>query len=349
MQGTISFHPIDPAFFDEVIKPLLLGRKVNPESWVQDTLRHQRAQWSARRYVCNLELLLENLAPPPPPEDGSLWDKVRTRLERLDYRPERASVIAANKLDPDLHLQGRPFFITEGSAARVSDAVDRYLDAGDAATADMLVQEQLAKLDAELSKQVRIDESRAAPPDLVVRREMLEELKGIFDLARAAEKNAAWGERNGPKRPAKEVLHEEAPWRSVMLASRAMPFWVAHDVDGLETMCRSAGVEVPDFIIPPWRLFADANEHFPGFGESLRTEMTSERDVGAYVAPENVPELEEFLATEGSRIIQVATQAGVGSTCTTLLRKIRECVRFARSRDLGYLEAAGIPPIVAAD
>ena len=32
----------------------------------------------------------------------------------------------AENIDPELHLRGRPFLITEGSSARVSDLVDEY-------------------------------------------------------------------------------------------------------------------------------------------------------------------------------------------------------------------------------
>ena len=102
----------------------------------------------------------------------------------------------------------------------------------------------------------------------------------------------------------------------------------------------------PDFLVPAWRLFADAAGRFPGLGDGLSSELTAERDLGAYTAPVHIAELSEFLGSEGGRIIQAATQAGVGETCSTLLRKIKECVRFADAHGLGYLEAAGVPPLV---
>ena len=115
-----------------------------------------------------------------------MWDKLRTRLERFDYRPDPAGVLAAQKLDPDLHLHGRPFFITEGSADRVAKTIDDYCSAADTDAAELLVREQLAKLDEELNRRVSPDEADNSPPELVVRREILNDLKGIFDLGRAA-------------------------------------------------------------------------------------------------------------------------------------------------------------------
>jgi hypothetical protein len=67
--------------------------------------------------------------------------------------------------------------------------------------------------------------------------------------------------------------------------------------------------------------------------------------VGAFVPPEELPELLAFLASEGSRIIQAASRHGEGNTCATLLRKVRECVHYAERRGMGYLESCGIAPI----
>ena len=54
-------------------------------------------------------------------------------------------------------------------------------------------------------------------------------------------------------------------------------------------------------------------------------------------------DLLEFLNTEGTKIIRVATQHGEGPACTTLLRKIRECAAYATRHEMGYLEASGMP------
>ena len=45
------------------------------------------------------------------------------------------------------------------------------------------------------------------------------------------------------------------------------------------------------------------------------------------------------------RTVLNAGRAGEAEACTTLLRKIRECARYAESHGMGYLEASGIPPL----
>jgi len=57
-----------------------------------------------------------------------------------------------------------------------------------------------------------------------------------------------------------------------------------------------------------------------------------------------VPDLLAFLSAEGSGIIRAASAHGQGDACATLLRKVRECARYAERRGMGYLEASGILP-----
>ena len=114
MKGGISFHPLDPDFFDSTIEPLVMGEKIDPGAFVSAALRNLVSSWEAAHYKQSLDFLLEQLEPPPPPEDGTLWDKVRTRLERFDHKPSALVRNVGAKIEPELHLDGRPYLITEG-------------------------------------------------------------------------------------------------------------------------------------------------------------------------------------------------------------------------------------------
>jgi hypothetical protein len=119
---------------------------------------------------------------------------------------------------------------------------------------------------------------------------------------------------------------------------------VASDVVGLVGVCRAANVPEPDFLVPAWRLFGEACDTFPQLREKLHVELRAERDLGCFVAPDDIASLLKFLGQNGAAIIRAAAQVGEGPVCKTLLRKIRECCRFAESKGFGYLEASGIPP-----
>jgi hypothetical protein len=345
MQGIISFHPVDLGFFDKTVEPLVAGEKVNPESYLNSAVRVRTAGGEARRYKLALELQLESLEPPPPPSEGSVWDKVRTRLERFDYKPDPLAKCIADKIEPDLQLHGRPFLITEGSTDRVVSLVDEYAGAANESAVNALILEQLVRIDPALGRTLEPVDTEPFSAEMIYRRELLALMKILYDLPQAARHNGNWGRSGGETILAAEALPEELPWLAVYLHSRVVPFWIGRNVDGLDTVCRAAGVEPPGCLSPAWRLFARSCEEFGGLREALGFELRSRRGVGAFVPPEAIPDLLSFLSAEGSRMIQAASQHGEGPTCATLLRKIRECARYAEGHGMGYLEASGILPV----
>lgn len=335
MRGILSFHAVDLEFFDRLIGPLTIGEKINPDAFLESALRVRKAEWHAKRYRRALERLLVLLEPPPPPE-GGMWQKLRSRLERLDYKPDPTALLVAGKVEPDLHLYGRPFLICEKSAERVSDIVEEYTRAAGETSLDSLVLEQLLRIDPSLGARLEPDELTDPVAPLTYRNELLAELKSIYSVARKA--------RDGLAGSGSETSLRELAWRAVQVHGRAEPFWIGRDVDGLETLCEAAGVEPPGCLAPAWRLFATAIESVPALRDVLTTDVSHEREVGAFVSADDVPELLDFLNTDGARIIQVATRHGVGATCGTLLRKIRECAHHARRHGRAYLEASGVMP-----
>jgi hypothetical protein len=345
MRGVVSFHPIDLGFFDGLIGPLTLGDKVNPEQFLDAAVRSRATEWYVKRYRRALEMLLTLLEPPPAPSEGSMWDKVRSRLERFDYKPDPTAKMIDGKIEPDLHLCGRPFLVCEVSADRVATIIDEYASADAESAREALVLEQLLRIHPELGGSIEPADLREPTSDMSYRNELLDALKSIFGIASSSREDDGADASVGPLMSSAEIAPQALPWAAVQLHSRAVPFWIGRDVDGLETVCRSAGVEPPGILAPAWRLFSPAMEKLPELRDELTVELRTERDVGAFVSADDVPELLAFLNAQGSRIIQVATRHGVGPTCATLLRKVRECAQYAQRRGMGYLEASGIYPL----
>jgi len=344
MKGFVSFHPVDLTFFDELVAPLVAGRKINPEAFLRRAPRMRQTGWAARRYAVAVEQLAEAAEAPKADPAASPWKRLRANLERIDYRPDEMAQRAARMFDPDLHLDGRPFFITEGSTERVAGAVDAYVAAETDGAADKIAREQLARLDAELARDFEPADIPEPSSDLGYRSDLLGLFTKIFELARLAREGRAWVDADTPPRPAAEALPEELPWRALSMHARVTPFWLARDVDGLETICRAAGVRAPDCLSPAWRVFAEACEAFPALKESLGLELKRSQDVGAFVAPNEIASLLQFLSDHGAKIIGAATRGGEGAMATSLLRKIKECATYAQRHNLGYLEASGILP-----
>ena len=124
MKGYVSFHPIDLSFFDELIAPLVAGRKVNPDDFLRRAISLRRNGWVARGFAMAVEQFAAAAVPPTTDPAASPWKRLRANLEKIDYRPDALAAKAASGFDLELHLEGRPFFIAEGSAERVAAAVD---------------------------------------------------------------------------------------------------------------------------------------------------------------------------------------------------------------------------------
>lgn len=344
MQGTISFHPVDPAFFEGLIAGLLAGRKVQPEPFLAEAQRVRTPWILSRLTVATIERAFEDAEPPKAAEGASLLERIKVSAVALDHKVDLATRKALKAFDPELHLHGRPFFIGEESVERVSAVVHEFRTAEGRAAAEAVVIEQLAKLDASFPAAFSPSELQDTGPDVSYRSDLLRQMRMLFDLAAAARKGETWNGGTGTRaRTAMAVLMDEAPWRAVCLHARVMPFWQAREVDGLETVCRAAKVDPPPCLKPAHALFTEVCQEFHGFSDGLPLEISGERGIGAYVAPAEIDDLLEFLTSSGAAMIRAASKYGEGPACTVLLRKVRECVAYARRHGLGYLEASGIP------
>jgi hypothetical protein len=223
--------------------------------------------------------------------------------------------------------------------------IDDYGDAADTDAAESLVLEQLIRLDPELPAKLEPAETGEPSANMTYRNDLLDAMKAIHAVARQSEPMDDREPLTVASVPTRGKSLEEMPWHAVWLHSRANPFWVGREIDGLDSVCAAAGIQPPGCLVPAWPLFATAAEHFPSFRDTLGMDLQRERDVGGFVAPADVPELIAFLNQSGSRIIQAATREGVGTLCATMLRKVRECAHHAQRLGRGYLEASGIMPV----
>ena len=344
MRGIISFHPLDLDLFDRYITPLITGGKIKPEEYLDEAIRLRENLHQAGATVRGIENHMENAAPPSAENGDPLWKRLKVKLDAMEHRVDEVTTVLLRKVEPDLHLDGRPFFITERSARKVGELVEEYRTAGNADQVDALAREQLIRMDRRLAGAIEPLPGKALSNNYNYRRELLDHMRALYDLARTARAGGDWPDRNDHRIKAVRVAERELPWRALYIHSRAVPFWHGRDVDGLETVCRAGGVDPPNCLVPAWSVLAEACSEHPGIRENLQVELSSDHSVGAYVAPGEIADLLDFLNISGTRIIQEATRQGAGPTCTLLLKKIRECATYAERRGVGYLEATGLVP-----
>ena len=335
MNRIVSFHAVDMAFFDETVAPLIAGRTINPEPVLTRALHVRRHLHQTRGYLAALEDLWIQAEPPQEEPGSGLVGRFKAKLAQFDHKVEPLALKVREKVEADAVLHGRPFLVTEATPKAVAERVTDYLDAPEPDDVTALAMEQMIRLDAEIARGVKPMDVAELSADLTYRNDLLAWMKELYDMAHAARR----GERGAQQR-----LEAEVPWKAVKVHAATIPFWIAWEVDGLDSVCRAAGLTPPGCLVPAWRLFAEACGEFPGMRDKLKTDLGGERDVGGFVPPEEIADLIAYLQKEGAQIIRVATQHGEGPRCSMLLRKIREAATFAQQHGLGYLEATGILP-----
>src|SRR5262245_20755746 len=129
MKGYVSFHPIDLSFFDELIAPLVSGRKVNPDDFLRRAVLLRRSGWVARGFAVAVEQFAAAAEPPKADPSAPPWRSFAPNPERFAHRPAPLAQKQALGFVPELHRAGRPFFIAEGSGGRAATAVVAYFAA----------------------------------------------------------------------------------------------------------------------------------------------------------------------------------------------------------------------------
>ncbi len=272
--------------------------------------------------------------------------QIRARLERMEYAPQREERIVHRPVEPDLHPEGRPFFITEGLADRVAIIADEYwVEHATHRPRTHSALEQLLRLNKDLGSTIDID-GQSAPPTLAIRRNLLNELKRVHDLAHAADGDL-WEALDRKRKSADQALAEDLPWQAVWLASRAVPFWVGRDVDGLETICKAAGVEPPAcFSLHTGCSARPASDSRPATGPAYRVAgrprhrrfRAGRRCVG--IARVSQP---RGLAHHPQRP-RSRRGRGARSCCA----RSGECAHHAESHEMA-ISAVGVPPLYERD
>src|SRR3954468_6169837 len=149
----ISYHPVDLAFFHERVIPFVRGERT------LDDLQPAALRIAKVRFRANA------------------WGLGVLKLEEG----------AAGAFDSDLHVWGRPFFITSASPEEVSDAIDRYL-AADEAQVDGIAADMLRHLDPGLPGRVSPDPEGELPDDAALVHDLFWKLE-LFRSAYAALKS----------------------------------------------------------------------------------------------------------------------------------------------------------------
>jgi hypothetical protein len=330
----VSYHPVDGAFIRGRVIPYVRGAGSLGDV-LPDMIRIDRARWRAAEWAYKVA------------DISTKESRRRYEAEHAAQKRKGGDAGAAPKkrppagllpewFDSDLHIWGRPFFITAETPEEVSEVIDRYCAAPSPEQVDAIAREELARLNPKLVTRVKPPRTRSGPTDAAIARSLLANL----DLARSWLKLKAAGEpfvdEDGDEHDPAEAFVHNFPLMAVAFAAKLRPGWMARGLVWPTLMMGRAGLTPGRYFDSPSPLFGGLRRTFPQLDEALNETIVCNYELGGHVAPKGVRTLRRVLNEARDQIIE---KLGYGET---ELRKIDEALYDAARRRLGFIEAAEI-------
>jgi hypothetical protein len=245
-------------------------------------------------------------------------------------------------VDSDLHVWGRPFFVTAPDPVAVSEIIDRYLDAN-LEVADAIAKSELGRLDPKLLSSVVPDLDGDLPSD----DELAQGIRWKLDLLRRCYAARQAGERSvtlpdGEEADPCELLAREVPLALLEFAANFRPGWMARGLVWPTVLLQEAAIDDAGCFEPPRALVEPIARELADVRFFLEPTITENYMVGGYVPKEKVARFRAHLEQNMERVLDRARDAGWEHDCRSALQKILEALADAERRGLGFAEATEI-------
>jgi hypothetical protein len=306
----ISYHPIDLTFMHQRVLAFVRGERAI-DDLVADAVRLAKVRFRA-----------------------NAWG-----LGVLDVSRERE----VPGFESDVHVWGRPFFITDKDPEAVSKAIDQYL-ALKPEGVDAIARGMIEKLDPALAGVVAPSKEGALPSD----EDLALGIRGNLDLFRDAYAVLKKGGRtietsDGRQFDARALFASDFPLTAVTFAVQFRPGWMARGYGWPTQLFAEIGVDTGELFVMPTDLFAPLLGEIPEIEEQLATTIQQNYSLGGYVSPKSVSRLLELLDRHSRAIDEWARSEGWGDDGAQIyLRGIREAALDAQRRGFAFVEATEI-------
>ena len=339
-----SYHPLDLRFIHGTLVPALLSgeglveieasaarrAKVRylAKAWALGALH---ARYGARERATKAAATAAMAASREPARPGLLG-----RLFGKATPEPRVDVVAPpawlDRLDSDLHVWGRPYFITAGQPAEVSAAVDTWLAAAPE-DAESLGRAMALRLAPELGPVTEPDFGAGLPSDEAFRTAVAEPMSACREVLRALEAGEMFAHPDGGELDPAELIGPDFVFLLARIASWFRPGWMDRGAWPSQIFPEIAGAS--HGWEPATILLAPILERHPRVQPSLEATITSNYRVGGMLRPEDVPHLRAALEGERERLISCGLEA-------SSWQKLREALLDAESRGLPFMEATEV-------
>jgi hypothetical protein len=243
--------------------------------------------------------------------------------------------------DADLHVWGRPFFITTPTE-RVSESIDRYL-AATPRQVDRIAKEMLHELNPALVGKV----TPSAEGQLPAPRQLAKNIRFALDFYRAAYPKLKSRERvqlpDGADVSPEELFLGSFGLDVVSFAANLQPGWMSRGYVWFTAFIDRAGLDASKYVESAASLFQPLLKEVTGFRKAFEAGITANYMLGGYVQPRNVPPFRRWMEQNTEKMIAacVAEDWNEDGSRADFL-KVLEPLRDAEQRKMGFLEAAEV-------
>lgn len=267
--------------------------------------------------------------------------KVRFRANAWGLGVLRLRDAAPAAFDPDLHVWGRPFFVTAEGTEAIADTIDRDL-AARPEDVDAIAREQLEQLQPGLASRVEPSDEGTLPSDA----DLAASVRGHVDLMRASVAAIRGGrgsiEFGGRAHDPARLLGRELALTALTFAADFRPGWMARGKLWPSLLLVELGVNVRDRIIANAAMFMPVYRALPDVPWFLAETIYENYQVGGAASPGDLPALRALLMENRERILAPARAHGEHAYVATVLRKIDEAMADAQHRGLPFCEATEV-------
>lgn len=259
-----SYHPVDLSLLNQTIMPYLLGAEW-PEGFEEDAVR-----LAQNRYRANAWGL------------GAL--KFKHSFQKEESLLKDHDPIA---IESDLHIWGRPFFITDSDPQSISRSIDDYLKCRTFQEVDAIAHRMLVQISPDMAHVVVPDTEGGMPTAEDFRERIFWRMR-LFKQA-----VAGWSSGkdikvpNGQLKSPQELLVDFLPNALIELMSLFRPGWMARGYEWPTYLMNNNGMDASVFVSPAC-LFTPLVDSLPGLKYSLNPTITENYTMGGYLPTERV-------------------------------------------------------------
>ncbi len=370
----VSFHPVDLELIRQRLVPFVMGRG-SIDDLVARAVEIARIRQRANAWALGALKLSEDLDDLDPFDDFTDSEQPLERAEApssqshatsasedLYEELEGSGIIVApsyasgkrdrpfesehctqpSLVNSELHVWGRPFFVTATDPISVSEIIDSYLDAN-LERVDAIAKSELERLDPALARAVMPELEGEPASD----QELAQEIRWKLDLLRRCYEAERAGSGSvvlpdGEKANPAELLAREVPLALLEFSAHFRPGWMARGVVWPTVLLQEAEIDDAGCFETPRELLEPLAEALGRVSFFLEPTITENYMVGGYVRPQKVPLLRTHLEQNFQRVVAKARDAGWQEECKSALAKILEALSDAERRGMGFAEATEI-------